>query len=254
MVYNDTGLNGLVWTWIDMKRFTYLLGIGTFFTLLLISSASLGRFTVGSMGQPIPDTPAGEIYGSITIGQLFTAPYNALYRIDVLMATYARENTHDVIFHLRNSPQAESDLVTITINAREIEDNRFRSFVFDPIRDSAGKSYYFFFDSPDSEPGDAITLWGTIKNLYPEGRPFRNHRAAGGDLVFLTYYQPSTLDKLDILLDRLAANKPLFWGDKRFYPLLALLYMALLSLFMVQVIKIPSRKEKDSDDEAGHSI
>jgi len=237
-----------------MNRSTYLVGIGTLFALLLIGSASLGRFTVGPMGQPIADTPAGEICGSITFGQVFTAPYDGLYRIDVLMATYARENTHDVIFHLRSRPQGESDLVKMTINAREIEDNQFRPFIFDPIRDSAGKSYYFFFDSPDSEPGDAITVWGTIKNLYREGRPFRNHRAGGGDLVFLAYYQPSTLDKVDILLDRLAANKPLFWGDRRFYLLLALLYMALLSLFVVQITKILPAKDKNSNDEVDHPI
>ena len=237
-----------------MNRFTYLAGIGTLFTLLLVGSASLERFTVGPMGQPIADTPAGEIHGSITVGQVFTAPHSGLYRLDVLMATYARENTHDVIFHLRSSPEAEGDLAKITINAREIEDNRHRPFIFDPIRDSAGKSYYFFFDSPDSEPGDAITVWRTIKNLYPEGRALRNHRGGGGDLVFLTYYQPSTLDKVDILLDPLAANKPLFWGDKRFYLLLALLYMALLSLFAVQITKIHPPGEKDSDDEVGHSI
>jgi len=237
-----------------MNRFTCLLGIGVLLALLLIGWASLGKFTVGPTGQPIADTPAGEIYGSITIGQLFTAPYNGLYRIDVLMATYARQNTHDVIFHLRTSPQEERDLVTITLNAREIEDNQFRSFTFAPLRNSAGESYYFLFDSPDSEPGDAITVWGTIKNLYPEGQPFRNHRARGGDLVFLTYYQPGTLEKVDILLDRLAANKPLFWGDKRFYLLLALLYTVLLSLFVVQVIKISSTEEKDSDDEVGHSV
>lgn len=237
-----------------MNRFTYLLGIGTLFTLLLIGRASLERLTVGPIGQPTADTPAGEIYGSITIGQVFTAPHDGLYRIDMLMATYARENTHDVIFHLRSSPQTESDLAKITINGREIEDNQFRPFIFDPIRDSAGKSYYLFFDSPDSEPGDAITVWGTLKNLYPEGRPFRKHRAARGDLVFLAYYQPSTLDKVDILLDRLAANKPLFWGDRRFYLLLALLYMALLSLFVVQITKIRPAEEKNSDDEAGHSI
>jgi hypothetical protein len=236
------------------SRFTYLIGIGApLLALLLIGGVSLEKFAVGPVGQRINDTPAGEIRGSITIGQLFTAHYNGLYRIDALMATYARENTHDVTFHLRSSPQADNDLVNLTVNAREIEDNQFRTFIFEPFRDSAGKSYYFFFDSPDSEPGDAVTVWGTIKDLYPEGRPFRNHRKAGGDLVFLTYYRPSVLDKFDILLDRLTANKPLFWGDRRFYLLLALLYMALLSLFLLQMTKISPTEEKGSDDEVGNS-
>lgn len=238
------------------NRFTYIVGIGTLLALLLIGIAFLERLAVGPIDQPIAETPAGEIYGSITVGQLFTAPYNSLYRIDVSMATYARENSHEVIFHLRNSPQAENDLVKITVNAGEIEDNRFRPFIFDPIHDSAGKSYYFFFDSPDSLPGDAITVWQTMKNLYSEGQAFRDHQATQGDLAFRTYYltdyQPSLLAKIDTLLDRLTANKPLFLGDRRFYLLLGFLYMALLIFLIVHIAK--SRPEKKgSDDEVGHS-
>ncbi len=227
----------------------YLLSLGLALALLLITRSSLERINIEPEGQPESDTPAGEIRGSITTGQTFTAPYNGLYRIDVLMATYARENTEDVIFHLRSNRESESDLVQISVNGREIEDNQFRSFTFNPIRDSGRKSYYFFFDSPESVPGDAVTVWGTEKNLYAGGQAFRNHRPGQGDLTFLTYYQPGFIDKVNILFDRLAQNKPLFWGDKRFYLLLALLYFSLFGLFWVTVIgHLASEKKGGNGD------
>lgn len=215
----------------------YLLSLGLVLVLLLITRFSLERISIEPEGQLERDTQAGEIHGSMTIGQTFTAPYDGLYRIDVLMATYGRENTEDVIFHLlRSNRESEGDLVQISINGREIEDNQFHSLTFNPIGDSEGKSYYYYFDSPESVPGDAVTVWGTTKDLYAGGRAFRNHRPGQGDLTFLTYYQPSSVDKVRILLDRLAQNKPLFWGDKRFYILLALLYFSLFGLFWVTLI------------------
>lgn len=231
------------------KKQAYLLSIGLALALLLITRSSLERIGIEPEGQFEADTAAGEIRGSITIGQTFTAPHDGLYRIDVLMATYARENSEDVIFHLRSDPESESDLVQISINGREIEDNQFHSFTFNPIRDSEGKSYYFFFDSPESVTGDAVTVWGTEKNLYAGGRAFRKHRPSRGNLAFLTYYQPSFMDKVSILLDRLAQNKPLFWGDKRFYLLLALLYLSLFGLFWVTVTGHLASEEKGGNGD-----
>jgi len=194
--------------------------------------------------------PAGEIRGPITIGQTFTAPYNGLYHIDVMMATYARQNTQDVIFHLRQSPEEEVDLVEIVVNASEIEDNTFRPFTFDPIRDSAGRSYYFFFESPLSVPGDAVTIWGCFADKYPNGQGVRNHRPGAGDLTFLTHYRPGLLEKAGILLDRLAEKKPLFWGDRRFYAVLGLLYLSLFAFFWVAVAGQLTDHEKDEHDDS----
>ncbi len=227
----------------------YLLSLGLIVALLLITRSSLERIDFQTEGQLESGARAGEIRGPITIGQTFTAPYNGLYRIDVLMATYARENTKDVIFHLRSDRESESDLFQININGREIEDDRFRSFRFSPIGDSEGKSYYFFFDSPESVPGDAVTVWGTTKDTYAEGQAFRNHRPGQGDLTFLTYYKPGFMEKVSILLDRLAQNKPLFWGDKRFYLLLALLYLSLFGLFWVTVIGRLASEKKGGDGD-----
>ena len=128
----------------------------------------------------------GEIYGRITMGQSFICPRNGLYRIDILLATYNRRNDRDAIFHLRHEPEVD-DLVTIRFNASEVEDNAFFSFTFAPIPDSGGQEFYFFLESPDSEPGNAITVRGVTENVYPEGSSYRNHRRAGGEVAFRIY-------------------------------------------------------------------
>jgi hypothetical protein len=234
-----------------MKTKVLFLSLAIMLLLLaLILRASLDRLVITPEEQLQNRMVAGQIRGPITIGQTFTAPYNGLYRIDVMMATYARQNSQDVIFHLRKGPGEEVDLAEIVVNASEIEDNTFRPFTFDPIRHSAGRTYYFFFESSLSVPGDAVTIWGCSEDMYPNGQGFRNHRRGAGDLTFLTYYRPGSLGKASILLDRLAENKPLFWGDKRFYALLGLIYLSLFALFWVTVAGQLADHEGDEHDDS----
>lgn len=148
-----------------------------------------------ALSQEITSVPAGEIYGSIKIGQSFVSPTNCLYRIDILLATYARKNARDVVFHLRHTPEGE-DLATIRFNALQVEDNSFYRFDFSPIPHSAGQSFYFFLESPDSVPGNAITIWGVMQSVYQEGRAYRNHRPTGGELAFRVYGEPPLLTKV----------------------------------------------------------
>lgn len=138
------------------------------------------------LSQEIANVPAGEIYGSLKVGQTFVSPANDLYRIDILLATYARENDRDVIFHLRHTPEGE-DLATIRFNASQVEDNSFYRFDFSPIANSAGHPFYLFLESPHSEPGNAITIWGVTEDVYQEGKAYRNHRPAEGELAFQVY-------------------------------------------------------------------
>lgn len=155
------------------------------------------------LSQEIAGVAAGEMYGPITMGQSFISPRNGLYGIDILLATYNRRNDRDIVFHLRHAP-GEDDLVTIRFNASEVEDNAFFAFTFPPIPDSGGQNFYFFLESPDSEPGNAITVWGVTENVYPEGKSYRNHRRTGGEVAFRIYakgYPP-----LDSVSDLLTQN------------------------------------------------
>ena len=132
--------------------------------------------------------PVGEIYGSRTVGQTFVAHENGLSRVDVLLATYARKNTHPVIFHLKESPGAADDIATIIFSAARVKDNAFHQFKFAPIPDSKGKSYFFALESPQSVPGDAITIWHEPEDIYDEGAMYVNGQPTNGDLAFRAYY------------------------------------------------------------------
>lgn len=143
--------------------------------------------------QPVATEPVGEIRQDRTIGQTFLSHYSGLCQVDVLLATYARQNTQPVAFHLRESPQSTTDLVTIIFNAADVQDNAYRSFTFTPIPNSAGRSYYFFFNSPTSTHGDAITAWATPEEVYSEGTLYKRDEAQTGDLAFRTHYSYSPI-------------------------------------------------------------
>ena len=142
--------------------------------------------------------PVGEIYGETKVGQTFYSYGSGLSGIKVLMANYHnRENTHDVIFHLREGPESIKDLRRVVVNASKILDNEYRSFEFDPIPDSKGKTYYFFIESPNSVPGNAITVLYAPGDIYGGGTRFMNGKPVGGDLFFQKI-NPNDLAKISV--------------------------------------------------------
>jgi hypothetical protein len=219
-----------------MRYERLLFWVALFIGLVIIGREALGKFE-SEVGNSLSEKVAGEIKGATTIGQTFVAPHPDLHRIDVFLATYARTNTHDVTFHLKASPESEEDIFAISFNASDVEDNAYRSFVFPPIRESEGKSFYFYLESPSSTPGDAITVWMSNSDAYPEGSAYIDGEPVRGDLRFLTHYSLGYLDKINLLLDRLAENKPYIFGDKRFYIFLGVIYLLLLILFLNRVVE-----------------
>lgn len=165
-----------------MIIFLILLILSLIIVILLCTGSKLG------ISQADFDQPVGEIYGGMKVGQTFYSPLPNMNEIDVILATYARSNSKDVIFHLRDSPDSKIDIETITVNARQIRDNTYHKFKFSPIKDSANKSYYFFIESPDSVPGDAITLWSSNGDSYSAGTEYFNSISVARDLTFNVYY------------------------------------------------------------------
>lgn len=200
--------------------------------LLLILLALPGRLPPLSVGQRLNNQPAGEVQGSFTVGQTFFSPYPGLYRIDVLLATYNRSNSGQITFDLTPGPKDRTSLVSIGFDASQVEDNRIRSFEFSPMNDSAGTTYFFYLEAPASRPGNAITAWTDSHNPYPEGMAYLGGNPVENDLAFVAYFQPSPWQLADIYLDRLARGKPGLWGNKAFYAVISLVYLALLGTFL----------------------
>jgi hypothetical protein len=126
----------------------------------------------------------GELIGGRTIGQSFVARRDNLHRVDLLVGTFGRRNTRDVILSLKESPEAPSALATVRLNASLLTDNAYARFVFEPQPDSSGRSYHVCVESPESAPGDAITLWAYRRDNLTDARLYRNGRVSEGQLVF----------------------------------------------------------------------
>lgn len=204
--------------------------------LLLICWFSWVEVGLLSSGQPIYEGHVREFYGDAQVGQTFVAPYSGLYRVDVLLLTYGRINTHDIVFHLKASPEEEEDLLKITINARQAKDTYF-GFTFPRIPDSAGKTFFFYLDSPESVPGDAITIGSKDGDPYAKGAAYLNGSPTEQDLTFVARYRAGLWEIANAVLDRLVGNKPSIWGDRRLHFSLAFLYLALLGLLFGRVME-----------------
>jgi hypothetical protein len=200
-----------------------------------------GFAELGGEGQPvnlIRLSSAISLAGGTQLGQRFVAPRAGLQRIDVLLYGYFRRNTQPVTFHLRREGAAE-DEVTRTFNASEVWGWRWMSFRFDPLPDSEGQAYVFFFESPTSTPDDGLTLGGVEGDLYPHGTGLINGQPVRADAAFMTYYDGVTCgEKLTALMAKLTGAKPSIWGDIRLYVVLGILYVLLMLRLLYAVYRL----------------
>jgi hypothetical protein len=217
-----------------IKLLVSLLPLATF-TFVLAYSLNL----LGFEGQTLYYAPPAEIQevkGEKTIGQTFVAPLPGLHRVDVMLFGRGRQNTHDVIFHLRQGLDSTTDIVSITFNASAVKGREWYTFDFPPLPDSANKTYYFYFSSPESADGDAIAVGGIQVDLYPGGEAYFGSTPTKADAAFRTYYSGVTLpQKAERLLERLVENKPFLWGYKYFYVFVVIAYLVLVAALVWQL-------------------
>jgi hypothetical protein len=130
-----------------------------------------------------------ELTGGISYGQSFISNRENLYRIDLGTATYNRINSGLVTFYLKENAGDDKEILSVSIPASQINNDRPTSIIFTPQVDSKGKAFYFYLESQDSTPGDAITVLANSADLYPYGQAYIDHMPVPGDLVFTAYSQ-----------------------------------------------------------------
>jgi len=186
-------------------------------------------------GQLHNNASSGELWGKMRVGQTFTALYPGLYRIDVLIATFERENSGEVYLHIATAPDANADLAVMTANAREMRNGEFQSFRFAPLRTKPGKTYCFYLTAPQSAPGNAITVLRDTEGQYPRGKAFSiGEEKIGGDLAFMVYYRPTLSDLISIIPRKIADHLPGLLGRQGFLIGLGVLYLLSVSVLLVQ--------------------
>jgi glycosyltransferase involved in cell wall biosynthesis len=83
---------------------------------------------------------------------------NDFFRIDILLGTCLRINLCQVRVIIRDL-NTKMPLRVFYVEALEIFDNHFHPFSFEPLTDSAGKTYQIEIDSPDANAQSAIAVW-----------------------------------------------------------------------------------------------
>lgn len=198
--------------------------------LLLLAGCSIGGVDVR---QESAAGLAGELLDSHTLGQTFTPHNSGLYRLDLYTATYARENTHPVIFRIQTAPDASEELVRLELPAAQISNSGPTVISFPPLTGTAGQRLYFSIESPDSISGDAITVYRAEKDIYSDGQMFVDGQSTSGDIAFITYTQENFIlaNIWNDFYARASQDKPFFI----FYcSLLALLLLALIGVAILQ--------------------
>lgn len=102
--------------------------------------------------------PIGELVQGVEIRQPFTAAADAVVSVDMLLSTYARENSCRVLVSIVDGNGTV--LGQTEIPGAEIEDNAVRTISFvQPVPVRRGERYALVLTSPDGVPGSAITAW-----------------------------------------------------------------------------------------------
>jgi hypothetical protein len=192
---------------------------------------------------------AGELVADYRACQTFVAEHNGLNQIKVLLDDLGRRNRSTFTFTLQRSPDDEQAIVSLTEDAYEVNSNTYYALSFPPIEDSAGKQYAFCLAAPGTDLAKAITVIGTVRDTYPDGRavftPGMWGKGRIEDLEFHLGYDLGPWAQVGVLLDRLGADKPAFFSAGWFYALLIAGYLALL--YLLFLYQPPTQEEHDSE-------
>lgn len=203
-------------------------------TLLLAALPELG-----CEGQPtalsMPRAAEREITAERAVRQVFVSPRNGLNRLDVYFQTYFRTNTHPVTVRLLQLAPGSDPLApgteqfSATFDPASLLAQGWRVFNFAPLPDSAGQTYAIVIESPESVPGNAVTVGGMIgANPYAPGPAFVGGVPLDGDIAFRACYQMSAAEKWQVFFEQLTHNRPGVWGSPGFYVILLVGYAALI--------------------------
>lgn len=114
-----------------------------------------------------PSSSAAGVPMVVEAGQLLPISRDGWTGVRVAFSTFSsRPTSATVTVHIRESPD-RPDLRTAVLEGDTIVDGEWRDIRFDPIPDSAGKTYYVAVTSPDGRPGNAVTLRYQPRDGFP---------------------------------------------------------------------------------------
>lgn len=143
------------------------------------------------VSQRQSSTPAGDLYGSHTVGQTFAPQHGGLSSIEVLLVDHGAESGRPNVpleLKLCRDLLCQEEVARTTIPAEAIAHNLSYRFRFPRQGDSAGRTYVLWVAAPQAATPARATLWAHSTDLYPDGTLLLDGQTAAGDLSFWTYY------------------------------------------------------------------
>jgi hypothetical protein len=130
-----------------------------------------------------PQVPTGELVRGTRFTQTFVSECAGMSRLDLYLATYARDNSSSVTIRLTDT-ETHHRVFERIISGSDIADDQWHKFAFEPVPDSKYKQYRIVMIGLDGQPGNAITIWRSTADVILGGETFINDIPIDADLVF----------------------------------------------------------------------
>ena len=147
-----------------------------------ININTLGSTSDSSLGQILRPNPVGPVSEGIVIEQTFVSKNQNLYAIELLAATYGRNN--DAIYTYELFDDSDNLIFNTSQSSLDIKDNSWLKIEFPKITNSKGKTFRLRLLSKDATEGNSITFYYNLgSDLTPESFLEINNKRLDGDLI-----------------------------------------------------------------------
>lgn len=143
------------------------------------------------------ENTVGTITVDNTIEQTFISEYNGLTKIELLLATYGRDNNSNV--SIKVSDNYGNIIFSNTVPATNFKDNSYYTLDFDTVRNSKGKEYHISISSDTNDIANAITVWASVNDNYTNGKLYLNNIENKFDIAFRTLYS-NNVNSINLLI------------------------------------------------------
>lgn len=192
----------------------------------------------------VPDTNSppegnfvGEVNGTTSFGQTLVANRDGLNRVDVIVSTERPLDGAALAFDITEVPWKQAREVKRPLSSLPLgrtEDfrpgtimQRWYSFTFEPIPDSAGKRFFFSLRSEDLPQANSAGVMMFFHNRYPLGEAYKNGDQIGANVVFRAYSRGRIGDLANVLMSNIIRDMPGLLGSPQTYVGLGLAYALL---------------------------
>ena len=174
----------------------------------------------------VPDTsapPASTDVATVnnwgSAGQSIAPERDGLSAVSVILATERRTDDADITFNIKVTPSGPP-LRTVRRSLSELPEGdarelfagglheRWETFEFEPIPDSAGRKLYFSIEGKDVPKENSVGVLIYYHNAYPQGKAYLNEKSVDANLDFRTYSRGNGLDYLSTLARNLTLKRP----------------------------------------------